>query len=122
MTFLRIVQLHLVMTNIVQLSLNDVHRNKAESMQSKLAVTMMTPLGKGGLMYSRSRRWPPVLAVVGIILLAAAILGGMWWWFSRPSTGTPDPQPTASTSCRTPSPQPPKNCPPPKQTHTHRNP
>lgn len=76
---------------------------------------MMTPLGRGGRMYSRQRRWPRVLAVVLVVVLIAAAVFGAWWWWHDLRDGeeeSPGLQP-ATTSCRTPSPQTPKTIPTP---------
>jgi hypothetical protein len=44
---------------------------------------MMTPMGRGGYMYRRGRRWPRVLAALLVVLLIAAVAAGVWWWSNR---------------------------------------
>ena len=78
-------------------------------------MTMMTPLGQGGRMYLRHRRWPKVVFVVVVVL---AVIGGMgfgvWTWLDgRDAEETP--AATPSPSCSTPKVKAPKDIPPPSQ-------
>jgi len=76
---------------------------------------MMTPMGQGGRMYPRSRRWPRVLAVLLVVALLAAAGAGIWWWLSRDGGGTETSQPKSTKTCRTPAPVIPKDIPNPSK-------
>lgn len=76
---------------------------------------MMTPLGKGGRMYSRSRRWPRAAAVTVIVVLAVVAVVGTWWWFSRDDASAPAGAPSPTPSCVTPTAKPPRDIPPPTE-------
>lgn len=75
-------------------------------------MTMMTPMGRGGRMYSRPRRWPRVVAIVVVLALVGAAGAAAWWWLNR-DDDVAAPQAAASTSCRTPAPHSPQSLPPP---------
>jgi len=78
-------------------------------------MTMMTPMGQGGRMYPRRRRWPQVIFVSIVVIAVAAGIGyGAWRWLDgRNSPDEPAAEP--SPSCSTPSAKPPKDIPPPRQ-------
>lgn len=75
-------------------------------------MTMLTPMGRGGRMYPRSRRWPRVLAAFLIIALIAVAGAGLWWWLTRDDASV-EPLPSATKICRTPTPSLPKVIPAP---------
>lgn len=77
-------------------------------------MTMMTPMGQGGRMYPRSRRWPRALAVLVVLALVVAVGAGAWWSLTRDEPAAA-PAPTASATCRTKAAKPPKSIPPPGQ-------
>jgi hypothetical protein len=74
-------------------------------------MTMMTPMGQGGRMYPRSRRWPRVVGALLVLAALAAVGAGVWWWLSREDS-TAAPTPTATRTCRTPPPVTPRVIPP----------
>ncbi|HVQ86782.1 MAG TPA: LytR C-terminal domain-containing protein, partial [Actinomycetes bacterium] len=75
-------------------------------------MTMMTPLGQGGRMYPRSRRWPRIIGAVLVVALLAAVGFGVWWWFTQRTSSSDVPAPSATKSCHTPTPSAPKDIPP----------
>jgi hypothetical protein len=78
-------------------------------------MTMMTPMGRGGRMYPRQRRWPRVLGAFLAIAVVAAAGGGAWWWFTQRDQSSDDAKTPSAEICRTPTAQPPKSIPPPRQ-------
>ena len=78
-------------------------------------MTMMTPLGQGGRMYPRHRRWPKVVFVIVVVLAVIGGIGfGVWTWLDGRETSD-GPTATPSPSCSTPKAKSPKNIPPPSQ-------
>jgi len=77
-------------------------------------MTMMTPMGQGGRMYPRSRRWPRVLAVLVVVALLAIAGAGLWWWLAREPNSQDGREPTVTKTCRTPAPVTPKAIPSPE--------
>jgi LytR cell envelope-related transcriptional attenuator len=77
-------------------------------------MTMMTPMGRGGHMYPRARRWPRVLAVFLVLVLLAAAGTGAWWFLTQDENGT-SAAPAPTNSCRTPTAKVPKKIPQPSQ-------
>jgi len=78
-------------------------------------MTMMTPLGQGGRMYPRHRRWPKVVFVIVVVLAVIGGIGfGVWTWLDGRDVQE-GPTATPSPSCSTPRAKPPKNIPPPSQ-------
>jgi hypothetical protein len=78
-------------------------------------MTMMTPMGRGGRMYPRQRRWPRILAAFLALAVVAAAGVGAWWWFTQRDEPSGDAQAPSAEVCRTPTSQPPKSIPPPPQ-------
>ncbi len=78
-------------------------------------MTMMTPMGRGGRMYPRRRRWPRVLAVLLVIAIVAASGVGAWWWFTMREEPSETAVPPTTEVCRTPTAKPPKSIPSPRQ-------
>lgn len=78
-------------------------------------MTMMTPLGRGGPMYARRRRWPRLLGVIIIVVLLVGVGIGSWWWFSTDDNTPAATDPAVSKECGTPTPKTPKVIPPPDQ-------
>jgi hypothetical protein len=78
-------------------------------------MTMMTPMGRGGRQYSRPRRWPRVVAVLVVLAVVGAAGAGAWWWFTQRDQSSDDVKTPSGEVCRTPTSQPPKSIPPPRQ-------
>jgi len=78
-------------------------------------MTMMTPMGRGGRMYPRQRRWPRILAAILALAVVAAAGAGAWWWFTQRDTSSDDVKTPSAEVCRTPTSHPPKSIPPPPQ-------
>ena len=78
-------------------------------------MTMMTPMGQGGRMYARPRRWPRVVAAVVVIAVVVAAGVGLWWWLSGDGQSNGGSTATPGKTCHTPKPVTPKALPaPPK--------
>jgi hypothetical protein len=68
---------------------------------------MFTPIGAGGHGPARRRRWPRVLAVLLVVAVVAAAGYGAYWWFvgGGSSDDSANAAPSATVSCRTPTPK-----------------
>lgn len=76
-------------------------------------MSMMTPLGRGGYMYRRHRRWPMALAVLLVFLLIAGLVAGGWWWWTNRDDGSGQAAPKPAKVCHTPAVEQPKDIPEP---------